>query len=556
MDLPGLLAASQAALDRGEYVEGAVLARQAIGWAVELGHRADQAAALCLLARHLSGTAEFEDAARACDWAGVILRELDDQAGLCQILIVRARALNKLGLGAEALDVLAVCREVAIWLNDPTLLFWVLNRIGVVHASLQDYTRAQGFQMRALALADGLDEDARFWLMNDLSANAIGLARQQREDGDFDAADRSVHFGLGYVRQALDLAMAGRDQYRQALALDTSGMLLGLASQFRSARQQLTAARDLAIARGYSELELTTLHHLASVLLLQGRAAEAVPQLWVVLDRAMALGDARLQQDLLLDYSGALESTGQFKAALAEHKNYVALERQRRLAVSAVRARILAQGVDLDTARMDAADARQESELLRDRSRQLEQEKKELEALAADLDRRANEDALTRLSNRHHLETSLPEVFERTAKSGQGLAIVVLDIDHFKRVNDTFGHGVGDTVLTQVAALLKYGHRAGDLVGRMGGEEFLLALPGVDTGQAIDHCERLRQKVEQFDWDGIRPGLEVTISLGICIRSDESTVHELIEGADVQMYRAKQTGRNRVKWFSGLETAS
>jgi diguanylate cyclase (GGDEF)-like protein len=87
-------------------------------------------------------------------------------------------------------------------------------------------------------------------------------------------------------------------------------------------------------------------------------------------------------------------------------------------------------------------------------------------------------------------------------------------------------------------------------VGRLGGEEFLLAFPGLDELAAVDLCQRLRRSIEADDWETIRPGLRVTVSLGVCARTDENDVEELLERADSSMYRAKRAGRNRVEWFS------
>jgi diguanylate cyclase len=259
---------------------------------------------------------------------------------------------------------------------------------------------------------------------------------------------------------------------------------------------------------------------------------------------------------VLADLSAALELAGDFEAALRRYKDLVALERQARSIVAETRGRLSMQLADLEIAQLDAKDAREESQLYRDRSRELEREKRALEALAADLDRRANEDALTRLSNRHHLELELPRLFTDSVEQGLSLAIVVLDIDHFKQVNDNFGHAVGDTVLIQMADLLNRSRRAGDLIGRMGGEEFLIAFRGLDEPAAVEVCERLRRNVQGHDWDSLRPGLQVTVSLGVCARTNETDVYDIVEHADSRMYRAKRAGRNRVEWFSGLESAS
>jgi diguanylate cyclase (GGDEF)-like protein len=102
-----------------------------------------------------------------------------------------------------------------------------------------------------------------------------------------------------------------------------------------------------------------------------------------------------------------------------------------------------------------------------------------------------------------------------------------------------------------VGNLLKSCGRSGDVVGRLGGEEFLLAFPGLEEAAAVEVCRRLLRTIERNDWDLIRPGLRVTVSFGVCARADDQDVNELIERADAAMYRAKRAGRNRVESFTG-----
>jgi diguanylate cyclase (GGDEF)-like protein len=553
--LQALLDQSQEALDSGRSIEGAAYSRQAIELAVQLADRPGQAAALCLLARQLTRLGSYEECSATCDRAAAILQELDDQVGLCDILIVQALALNELGLSEEALGVLAVAREVAARRNDRTLLYWVLNRIAVVHSGMHDFRRAQDFQLRALALSEGLDEDARFCIINNLSDNAIGFYRQLHSDGDA-GAEQVLRDGLMYAETALAMAVRSHNSYRQVLSLDNGGMLSGLAGNYVDALDKLVAARELAAHRGYQGLELAARHHTASVLLLRGDPGTAAVELSAVLERALELGEPPTQLGVLLELSSALELTGQFEAALHRYKQFVALERQLGSTVAATRARMLVHLVDLDAARLDAADARTESQIYRERSRELEGEIQALEKLAVELDRRANEDALTRLSNRLHLETELPRMFADSTASGRGLVVVVLDIDHFKHVNDSFGHSTGDAVLVRVAQLLTQSRRAGDLVGRLGGEEFLLAFQDMDERSAVALCQRLRLNIQDHDWSGLRPGLQVTVSLGVCARSIEAEVQELLERADARMYHAKRAGRNRVEWHSAVPSGS
>jgi diguanylate cyclase (GGDEF)-like protein len=125
--------------------------------------------------------------------------------------------------------------------------------------------------------------------------------------------------------------------------------------------------------------------------------------------------------------------------------------------------------------------------------------------------------------------------------------VAIGDVDRFKSINDRFGHATGDQVLQHLAATLGGGCRPGDMVARMGGEEFFFTF--IDTGlhAARATCERLRGAVEDYDWDTIEPGLLVTISFGIAESASAADYHQLLAGADSSLYAAKRRGRNRVE---------
>jgi diguanylate cyclase (GGDEF)-like protein len=549
-----LLKNSSAALEGGRCEAGIALSEEAVALAAELGDQRSEATALVLLARQLGRAGEHEACSQVCDQAGHALRALGDEAGLGGILVVQALALNELGLAEEALDCLAVGREVAARLNDRPLLFWVLNRIAVVHSGMQDFTRAREFQLRALELAGGLDVDARFCIINNFADNSIGLYRQRVSEGAGDAAGSPeaaevLQEGLRYAARAVELAQhpTSGTPYRQALARDNHGMLLALSGQTEAGLATILAAQRIAAQHGYQAMELATLYHSAFVRLERGELAAAVEGLTQALEQATAMRELPTQMEIALELSRALEQTGQFEAALLRYKEHTAVERQLSSKVATIRARRLDQLVEVDHARLDAADARSESQLYRERSRELEAEIQALGKIAADLDRQANKDALTRLSNRHHIETELPHLIEAARASGRPLSLAILDIDHFKHVNDTWGHSAGDEVLVAMAAVLRRSSRVGDLVGRLGGEEFLIALPGLGEEAAVEVCQRVRRSVQEHDWSSIRAGLRVTISIGVSALAGADAGRELIERADERLYRAKRSGRNRVE---------
>lgn len=171
----------------------------------------------------------------------------------------------------------------------------------------------------------------------------------------------------------------------------------------------------------------------------------------------------------------------------------------------------------------------------------------QIQAANAQLQLLSSTDRLTGLYNRGHWEGSLKAAYARHQRYGNALSLVMLDIDHFKRVNDTYGHQAGDKVIVQVAALLHEHVRESDVAGRYGGEEFGVVLSDTDQAGARIFAERLRQAVERLLVQYNGQDIRFTISLGVADLSTPANDHaELIARADQALYTSKKTGRNRV----------
>jgi diguanylate cyclase (GGDEF)-like protein len=184
--------------------------------------------------------------------------------------------------------------------------------------------------------------------------------------------------------------------------------------------------------------------------------------------------------------------------------------------------------------------------------------KDEVQAKNEELKSLATRDPLTGCLNRRSFNEELATMFEQARLQGMLLSCVMLDIDHFKKVNDSFGHGVGDRVIQEVAKKVHESARSGDLVCRYGGEEFCVIVPGLDLPQAMAFAERVRAKVEQECAAALRDvaGLQVRISLGVDVLTDDvATPAALIDRADQGLYRAKRNGRNQVCAFSPEEAS-
>jgi len=158
------------------------------------------------------------------------------------------------------------------------------------------------------------------------------------------------------------------------------------------------------------------------------------------------------------------------------------------------------------------------------------------------LEHLANTDPLTQIPNRRALYPEIERLLAET-RTRPGGCLILLDIDHFKRVNDTFGHNVGDEVLIRMATLLRADLRDGDTVGRWGGEEFLLTLPGLPLSLAEKVAERLRSRVEEQLGVGSHP---ITASFGVTLCAQDDDLQSCTARADRALYTAKAAGRNRV----------
>lgn len=155
-------------------------------------------------------------------------------------------------------------------------------------------------------------------------------------------------------------------------------------------------------------------------------------------------------------------------------------------------------------------------------------------------------DELTQLYNRRYFNEQANTLFSQMKRYKHPLSFMIGDIDHFKQVNDKFSHATGDEVLKAVSGILKEGTRTSDIVARYGGEEFVVIFPETPLMQAVEQCERLRKKIENFPWPAIHPELQVTMSMGLNDDLSFAGFEQMLAVADKNLFQAKADGRNRV----------
>ncbi len=158
-------------------------------------------------------------------------------------------------------------------------------------------------------------------------------------------------------------------------------------------------------------------------------------------------------------------------------------------------------------------------------------------------------DSLTGLHNRRYLSTHLDSVMERMRDSEKPVSLLMIDVDHFKRVNDTYGHGVGDEVLHEIGQQILRNIRGFDLAARYGGEEFAVVMPDTPVEVALGVAERLCEKMasEPVHVTGSKDRIRVTLSIGVAVSEGlDETAKNLLKRADEALYEAKRAGRNQV----------
>lgn len=172
---------------------------------------------------------------------------------------------------------------------------------------------------------------------------------------------------------------------------------------------------------------------------------------------------------------------------------------------------------------------------------EIERKQVEILTMNGELLKLSNTDKLTAIPNRRHFQEELARHVERYYDDEIVFSVLMVDVDHFKKVNDTYGHLIGDSVLIQLASVLTQKVRAADFVARLGGEEFVIILPETDAAKALELAVQLKNKVEMTRWESIN---RLTVSIGVSTFSAGESEVTVLHCADQALYRAKENGRN------------
>ena len=440
-------------------------------------------------------------------------------------------AYSDTGLYEQALRHVLVALETARASGSALAEFWALSRSSMVHEGMGESVSALELGRQALALARTIDDpEARFVGHNNLGDTYLIQAQTQGARGV--NVEPSLKQALLLVREAVAVARAQRHSFYESIARTNLVSILIELGEHAEAREQAGRARRLAKAHGFRSLEENNDAQLAEVARaegdLDGATAMMDAQLLVAaLDDDPAL-HIKLQQALFEMH----RESGRFEQALEHHEKLHALILKRTTETAGIQSQMLINTLGIEQARHEAERSQLDAARLRIR--------------ADDLDLQANTDPLTRLPNRRALDRELPSLMGRSRDTRQPICVAMVDMDHFKQVNDVHGHATGDQVLNAMATLMRAVTRDSDLAVRVGGEEFLLVLADTTLESGEHACERLLASVRGYHWGALAPGLACTASVGLAELAPDETVAGWLARADAALYQAKHSGRDQL----------
>ncbi len=525
-----LLAQAQASTS---LAEGLSLAEQAVDLASSHGGHRDIAATSHVLCYFLYRSGSVSRVIKLGETALPRLSEEAMTAAYAEVLRWVGLCACDAGDFANAIKYATEGFNLAQASGDQRARILAFSLLGGCFERTGDPWQGERLLRQGLQLARAQDENYPLVAtLNNLAAILIGKFYSLRDSSAASEADEALQASLPLAREVTQRAPLLNDPYFQTFADGNLGEILVHLGQLDEARLLLQRALAAAQEKGFDAVASRVRCSIAEMHLAHGDTTSARQLLIGLLDDPVTTQTVSTSLRAYYGLYLAHRADGDSLEALRALETFRRIENQRTL--QQLKAR---------------------SELMVTRIEAHENERKGLEhaygivqaheSRAVALERMAHEDELTGLGNRRSLDLNLPIMVEVAVLNRRPLTVMVLDLDHFKRINDAFGHAVGDKVLVQIANILGDHTRPDDLVTRTGGEEFVLVLPGMSQHDAFDMCERLRLRVSDFPWDALAPNLAVTLSAGIA-SAPAYDAAMLLERADLAMYRAKRAGRNRV----------
>lgn len=402
-----------------------------------------------------------------------------------------------------------------------------LGNIGNVYSTRGDFAEALSFHQRSL------DQSVRIGNTASVVCTLCNLGGDHVDMGRYEEA-------IEACRRSVALGETLEDWKQVSVALTNMGYALGKTGRQAEALEYFARALDLARSLQDQDVAVEILLYAGLTHAGLGELVEARVRLAEAAVLAASLGARGTALQAAEGLSEVCKRQGDYAAALGHYETFRRLEKEVFSEEAADRAKAL-------VVKMEVEHHRHEAEALAKINTALQFSNTALQKANARLEALATTDHLTGLPNHRTLVAALDAETARARREGGPCALLFLDIDHFKSVNDTHGHSVGDAVLAEFAACVRACLREDDILGRWGGEEFLVLLPGRDAEEALWIGERVRAAVADHRL-AAKEGLSMTCSIGaVACPPQEAVRHSLVEAADQALYAAKRLGRNQVR---------
>jgi len=527
---------------------GVALAREAIDIARRLGQRHILARALSILSACLRGISELVEAARCAREAAALFEQLDDASGEALAQINSGIALSMVGQMSDALWSFERARDLNQRLHNRIGEADALMDIAVIYNMLGDDAQALSLYDEVLPIYESLDDTYHYaTALNNAAFAHVSWGIREARASQPEAAQS--HFTQAIAKATYALPLAENCNHPEFLVscLDT------LASAYREIGRFdqcfATLARQLELARGLDgrRMEAITLGNLGEAQRRAGELDKAVDTLEAADAAYSAMQLCDQHAATLSSLSLAYEQCGRLQEALDTYRRFHRVETQLKSAAAEQKTHVLEARLKLEKMESELALAHAREAELASLNAQLSSADREKSVLLRKLERQSYEDSLTGLHNRRSLDARLSADFLRARRYHNPLSVALADLDYFKQINDRLSHAVGDDVLRVIAHVMRESIRATDYAARYGGEEFALVFAETKLDDAVAVCEKIRRRIEAYEWSKVHQDLRVTISFGVTEATASSKSHEdLIAVADRLLYRAKRAGKNQV----------
>lgn len=495
-----------------------------------------------------------------------------------KLIEVELRSLNSLAksyaemaLYQEALEALSRVEKLTHQHNFKEAEAKALTTMAWVSASLQDYNDAIAYSTRARRLYRTIGDKAKEAATMIQIANchlAMGFAQRSLQ-----AAEKAEDLAVksGETQQLVDVYTSLGDAYKnmqdfskalkhfhKALSFQNAGQTK---SEYFSRQEPVPAptitsvSSELLTHHGHTQIHQTLLK-IGATYRDMGDTVKALNYIQKALQLVEVRGQINALYSCHLELSLLHKKMGDYRTALQHFQKYHQLEKDVLLAKADSELRALKITREVESVKREAAIFKHKNlelevanKALEDTKGELEHQNQKLTKLNKKIHELSIRDGLTGLYNRRFLDENLPRLFEEAKRYERSLCLAMLDIDHFKKLNDTYSHQMGDEVLKKVAKIFLDNLRNVDIAARYGGEEFSLIMPVTDLEAAHQGCERIRKAIENYPWHEYHEDMKVTISIGLANNFRADSADNLVEIADKYLYKAKGSGRNRVAYM-------